>query len=437
MPEEKSMPRAKNATQDTANTADLTADANAVDAAAATTTTTGTTSEPQTFADIDAKRLPFVVRLFGILAIIGSVATIPVIVGACIYAIREIVLGHEQVNALDLSFILSTLQVVVLFAEAVMMLVFGILLIRNHRRYAARWAYVLMAIDIVGGLLTFALEGLKPALLSSVIILVLLICISIVADPGLSEERRLQWALWRMNDHDEYESARAAGTLGRDPSNKGYIALNFFNLFWIFVIASFGGLILETIWHLIMFHEFQNRTGMLFGPFSPIYGWGCVIATILLNRLWNANAGLIFCASALIGGTFEYITSWFLEVAFGITAWDYTGQWLSIDGRTCGQFMFYWGILGIFWIKFLLPRILALINLIPWQIRYTLTVAFAVFIIVDFVMGVIALDCWYGRMAGIPQDTPIAQFFAKYFDNDYMANHYQTMTIDPSKAGRI
>ena len=36
----------------------------------------------------------------------------------------------------------------------------------------------------------------------------------------------------------------------------------------------------------------------------------------------------------MIGGAFEYFTSWFMEVAFGIRAWDYTGQWLSIDGRT-------------------------------------------------------------------------------------------------------
>ena len=49
---------------------------------------------------------------------------------------------------------------------------------------------------------------------------------------------------------------------------------------------------------------------------------------------------LIFCASAVIGGAFEYFTSWFMQAAFGIRAWDYTGQWLSIDGRTSGKYMF-------------------------------------------------------------------------------------------------
>ncbi len=36
-----------------------------------------------------------------------------------------------------------------------------------------------------------------------------------------------------------------------------------------------------------------------------------------------------------------------MEAAFGITAWDYTGRWLSIDGRTSGQFMFFWGLIGV------------------------------------------------------------------------------------------
>lgn len=106
-------------------------------------------------------------------------------------------------------------------------------------------------------------------------------------------------------------------------------------------------LVVETIYHWYYYGEYQDRAGMLWGPFSPIYGFGAGFMTILLNRLWRSNWVLIFFSSALIGGVFEYCSSWFMEVAFGIKAWDYTGEWLSIGGRTSGKYMVFWGIMGL------------------------------------------------------------------------------------------
>ena len=275
-------------------------------------------------------------------------------------------------------------------------------------------------------------------LLLPLIQMIILVVISVTADPSLSEERRLQRALRRMDDRDDYESAVAAGMLGRDQSGKGYIALDFFNIFWLFTIASVGGLIVETIYHMALYNgELQDRAGLLWGPFSPIYGCGAVLVTVCLNRLWKANPFLIFCASAVIGGAFEYCTSWFMETAFGITAWDYTGRWLSIDGRTSGQFMFFWGLIGVVWVKWLLPRLLALINRIPWKVRYSLTAVCTVLMVIDIAFTLMALDCWYGRMAGQPQDSPVAMWFSERYSDAYMANRFQTMHIDPSKAGRM
>ena len=69
-----------------------------------------------------------------------------------------------------------------------------------------------------------------------------------------------------MDERDEYESAVAVGMLGRDQSGKGYIALDFFNIFWLFTIASVGGLIMETIYHFALYNgELQDRAGLLWG----------------------------------------------------------------------------------------------------------------------------------------------------------------------------
>ena len=122
--------------------------------------------------------------------------------------------------------------------------------------------------------------------------------------------------------------------------------------------------------------------------------------TVALNRFHDKNVVLIFLVSAVIGGAFEYLTSWFMQFAFGIVAWDYTGTFLSIDGRTNGMFMAMWGVLGVVWIKLLLPWMLKLVNIIPWNWRYTVTSVCAALMIADGGLTLVSLDCWYQRMAG-------------------------------------
>ena len=120
-----------------------------------------------------------------------------------------------------------------------------------------------------------------------------------------------------------------------------------------------------------------------------------------------------------------------MQFAFGIVAWDYTGTFLSIDGRTNGMFMAMWGCLGVVWIKLLLPWMLKLVNLIPWNLRYTVTTVCAALMIVDCAMTLIALDCWYQREAGDDMgQSALVEFFDTHFDNAYMQERFQSMSIN-------
>lgn len=296
--------------------------------------------------DAADRRLPLIARIYGVLVLLQGVITLPVIVLMAGYSVHEILDGRVTVDVLNLTFILTCAQTVVSSANAACLTVLGVLLIRNRRRYSAWWSYIVMMVTFAEGLLSLALDGLGANLLVPSIQMTILVALAITLDPTLLEERRLQRALKRMDERDEYEAALAKGMVGRDMSGKGYISLDFFNLFWIFVIGCMIGLVVETIYHWYYYGEYQDRAGMLWGPFSPIYGFGAGFMTILLNRLWRSNWVLIFFSSALIGGVFEYCSSWFMEVAFGIKAWDYTGEWLSIGGRTSGKYMVFWGIIG-------------------------------------------------------------------------------------------
>lgn len=97
-------------------------------------------------------------------------------------------------------------------------------------------------------------------------------------------------------------------------------SLNLPLLFWLFVVGSIAGLAIETVYHAVVFGGYESRAGLVWGPFSPIYGTGAVALTIMANRFTRVNAVAVFLVSALVGSGVEFATSWLMEVLFGAVA---------------------------------------------------------------------------------------------------------------------
>ena len=297
---------------------------------------------------------------------------------------------------------------------------------------------MLTMLYVLATLCDVMLTGLDVGVFVNIAIIVVMESLSVYADPALRGERELQRRLGKMQLRQEAED----GTLGLDTSGRGYIKLNFFNLFWVFVVCSLLGWGVETIYHMTVVDPgvYQERAGLLYGPFSPIYGVGGTLLTMALNRFRDKNLLIIFLVSAVVGGAFEYFVSWFMQFSFGITAWDYTGTFLSIDGRTNGQFMAMWGVMGVIWIRLILPIILKLVNKIPWNWRYAVTTVCAVLMLADALLTLSSLDCWYQREAGTMGETSktvIDDFCNKHYSNEFMQNRFQSMSMDTSEATRI
>lgn len=408
----------------------------------------GNDLDPNTPTPAEQKKIPLVVKVYGFLCLIDGIVTIPTIamfIGLVAWALNTdpslITVGTNP----TLPVVLLIISLVVTTANAVALIIFGRSLLHNRRRHAARISHVLIATTIVQVLLKLMLSGLDTSIITDAVQLVIVITLSITVDPTLREERKLQRNLRDMVDRQAAE----VGMLGRDIEGKGFIELNFFNLFWVFVVCCFLGLIIETIYHMVVVEPgvYQDRAGLLFGPFSPIYGFGALLMTVALNRFYKANPIIIFVVSAIIGGLFEAATAWFMQVGFGATAWDYSGSTIFglfpdpiaviFGGRTSTLFMCMWGALGFVWIKLCLPRLLKLINLIPWKLRYSLTTLCALLMLVNGIMTLQALDCWYERLSGTASDTPVEEFYARNFDNDYMQHRFQSMEITPEDSGRV
>lgn len=378
------------------------------------------------------KKIPLVLKVFGILLIVVGSLTVATIALSAFGISEGFTKSLSDYDTTTL--VIFGAEVALTAVSGVLYIALGVYLLRNKRRLARHALETLIILDISLFLCDVMVYGFSlQGIIASLIRLVLAIALMVYIDPSLSEERELRRKLRDMETRERAEE----GTLGRDETGKGYIELDFFNLFWIFVVCCVLGLLIETVYHAIVFGGYQDRAGVLYGPFSPIYGFGAVLMTVALNRFHNKPIAIIFLVSAIIGGAFEYLTSWFMQFAFGIVAWDYTGTFLSIDGRTNFVFMCMWGVLGCLWVKLLLPRMLKLVNMIPWNWRYSVTTVCAALMIANGAMTLFALDSWYQREAGHEPTNAIERFCAEHYDNDFMEHRFQSMSINPDNATRV
>ena len=230
--------------------------------------------------------------------------------------------------------------------------------------------------------------------------------------------RRRSWEAMRKRNED----ARAAYETRLAPGEERPFAfgLCYEKLFWIFMVGNVVGFVLETLYALATTHQFQVRVGLVFGPFIPVYGLGAVVITLLLSRLYNQKDIMIFLASMFIGGAFEYLCSFMQQAMFGTVSWEYSDSPLNIGGRTNLMYSFFWGILGLLWVKDLYPAMSRIIQKVPKRLGRTLTVILTLLMAVDILLSVGAVYRRSERVNEIPATNPIQVFFDEYFPDSYL-----------------
>lgn len=92
---------------------------------------------------------------------------------------------------------------------------------------------------------------------------------------------------------------------------------------FIFIAGAFAGYIYEVIFELIESGTFVNK-GFYYGPYLPVYGFGAVFISLLLNK-FKKYPVVVFFLAILITGILEYFTGYIMFEIYHRTWWDYTG----------------------------------------------------------------------------------------------------------------
>lgn len=191
-------------------------------------------------------------------------------------------------------------------------------------------------------------------------------------------------------------------------------------VFWLFIIGSILGYIFEMIVVLFQKGYFESRQGLIYGPFTPVYGIGAIIYYLILNNIKKDNKIKIFFITAILGGITEYICSLVQEKVFGTISWDYSYLIFDINGRTSLLHCSYWGIAGILYVTYIDSFLEKLKCKIDEKSLKIVSIIFAVFMLFDISISCIAANRQTERRNNISPESKLDLFLDKHYPDEYM-----------------
>lgn len=203
--------------------------------------------------------------------------------------------------------------------------------------------------------------------------------------------------------------------------------IDFYKLFWVFMIGCFLGVVVETFYCLLTNGYIQSRQGLIYGPFNPVYGFGAVLMTLALHPIAHRKWYFIFALGMVLGGGFEFISSFVQQATTGTVSWQYHQMPFNIGGRTSLQYSFYWGALSLLWVKEIYPLMSKLIEKIPRNMGVPLTWLLVVFMVFNMTISALAVNRWNERIQGISASSGFEQFLDSTYPNSFMDQIYPNM----------
>ena len=191
-------------------------------------------------------------------------------------------------------------------------------------------------------------------------------------------------------------------------------------IFIIFMIGSTIGYIVEMIVALVQNGHFVSRQGLLYGPFTPVYGIGILVYYVFFKIVRTRNKGIVFLSSMILGGITEYLCSYIQEKAFGTISWDYSEWIFNINGRTTLIHCSYWGIAGLLYVSYIEPLIPKIEEFVKNHKVKIMATSVAVFMIFNITISSMAALRQKERIEDIPADDGLDRFLDNMYPDEYM-----------------
>lgn len=163
--------------------------------------------------------------------------------------------------------------------------------------------------------------------------------------------------------------------------------MSIYQLLWLFLIYSFVGWILETIFAITKQRKIINR-GLINGPFCTVYGFTGVLITVALKDL---SGVWLFLFSAIYASVIEWVAGKIIEKIFHERWWNYENNKFNLGGYISLQTSVLWGVLGFIAVTFTNSLLIDAYKLIPFMVIRIILIVVVVALAADMIFSLLIL----------------------------------------------
>ena len=227
-----------------------------------------------------------------------------------------------------------------------------------------------------------------------------------------------------INDEPEEEIIADKSPELSARKNRGmFRSLDFGKCVFAYVLGGVVGTLWEPVLNFCKGNGFVYCNGSIFTPINFVYGFGALVIWIFLANS-NRKPYMTYIYGAIGGGIVEYLLNFLEEKILGARSWDYSNEFLNINGRTTIPFMLFWGLLCLAVVYGVYNPLAKIYDKCPKKMMTTIAIVLLAIVVTDLAITVTALARYSARQQGVISKTELGLFLDRVFNDDYMKLHF-------------
>lgn len=196
------------------------------------------------------------------------------------------------------------------------------------------------------------------------------------------------------------------------------------DLFWLFMAGSLLGIVIEGIFCIVDKGHWETHTVAVWGPFCILYGIGAALLYVISILMERQGKFAQFFAFMVVATIVEYLCGALLKYGLHMRAWDYSNKFLNIDGLVCLKFSVVWGVGGVMFSAWCVPRLRRLFEKMRGKGWRVFCACASVFMAVNLTVTAACILRWAERHAGVAPRDEVEQYIDETWDDVRMKQRF-------------